>query len=336
MKCFTFLKKIDMKKILLLLFLPLSSFSQKLLYIHLDPYVQGTPLDINTPYTGWDGKAVKIDHFNYYFSYLSIKHDGGQVLNFTDTVFIVKPDNHLLNLGFHNITNIEQISFLVGVPDRLNTESGASAQDISLYPENHPLSFQSPSMYWGWQAGYMHMIVGGSVDGNNDGIPETNFELHNLGNSNQQSVIDMPVTQTNTTVGQIDLYLHCNLDFWLKNINLPTVGYTHGETGLNAFVMDNVITETVFNQGTDASIQSLEQALMKVKTDNGKMSIEWSGMTNISDCIIFDETGKVVRHEVVNDTNGTITMSNLNSGFVIINLIDSKGNKLAVRKVIIP
>jgi hypothetical protein len=336
MRYYTFLKKIDMKKILLFLCLPLSSFSQKLLYVHLVPYVQGMPLDINTPFTGWDGKAVKIDHFNYYFSYLTIKHDGGQVLNLSDTVFLVKPDNHLLDLGYHNITNVEQISFLVGVPDRLNTESGTAAQDISLYPENHPLSFQSPSMYWGWQAGYMHMIVGGSVDGNNDGITETNFQLHNLGNSNQQSVINMPVIQTNTNDQQIDINVRCNLDFWLKNINLTTVGNAHGETGLNAFVMDNVLTETVFNQGADASLQTIDQALMKVKTDFDKLSIEWSGMKNISACTIYDESGIIVSHEEVKDSNGSFTMSNLNSGLVIIKLTDNTGKKLAERKVIIP
>jgi hypothetical protein len=224
-----------------------------------------------------------------------------------------------LDLGYHNITNVEQISFLVGVPDRLNTESGTAAQDISLYPENHPLSFQSPSMYWGWQAGYMHMIVGGSVDGNNDGITETNFQLHNLGNSNQQSVINMPVIQTNTNDQQIDINVRCNLDFWL-----------------NAFVMDNVLTETVFNQGADASLQTIDQALMKVKTDFDKLSIEWSGMKNISACTIYDESGIIVSHEEVKDSNGSFTMSNLNSGLVIIKLTDNTGKKLAERKVIIP
>jgi hypothetical protein len=34
------------------------------------------------------------------------------------------------------------------------------------------LSFQTPSMYWGWQAGYMHMILGGYADDNGDGSLE--------------------------------------------------------------------------------------------------------------------------------------------------------------------
>ena len=325
-----------MKKILLFLCFPLSSFTQKLLLIHLDPYIQGVAFDINTPFTGWDGKTVKIDHFNYYFSNLTIKHDGGQVLNFTDTVFIVKPDNHLLDLGFQNITTVEQISFLVGVPERFNTQSGASAQDISLYSDIHPLSFQSPSMYWGWQSGYMHMIVGGSVDGNNDGIPETNFQLHNLGNSNQQSVLNMPVLQTNLNPQQIDIKIRCNLDSWLKNINLSTIGNVHGENGYNAFVMDNVLTENVFNQGTDVSLKEIDQALMKVKTDYGILSIEWTGMKNINACVLFNESGQEIYREVVNDINGSLALSNLNSGLVIIKLTDNTDKKLAIRKVVIP
>lgn len=324
-----------MKLFLGFLILPLTFFSQKSLYLHLDPYVEGNPFIINNAFTGFDGKSVKIDCFNYYFSSLTVVHDGGQVLSYSDTVFLIKLDNHLLYLGDQNITNIEQITFMIGVPKPLNTQSGLQAQDISLYPENHPLSFQSPSMYWGWQFGYMHMIVGGNVDGNNDGIPETYFELHNLGNTNQQTV-NLPIIQTNTNQEQVDVYVHCNIDSWLKNIDLSTVGIAHDEIGVNAFVMDNVNIESVFNQGSDASLHSIDQALMKIKTDFGKVSIEWSGMKNISDCSLFDESGKLVRHEVVKDSSGNVILSDLKSGLMIIKLSDIFGNELAERKVLVP
>ena len=56
--------------------------------------------------------------------------------------------------------------FTVGVPARFNTQQGTEAMDISLYPETHPLSYQSPSMYWGWSFGYMYMIIGGGEGSN--------------------------------------------------------------------------------------------------------------------------------------------------------------------------
>ncbi len=324
-----------MKKLLLVLMLPFGVFSQKTVSIHIEPFVLGSSFNLNTPFTGWDGKVVSAEHFNYYLSKLTIQHDGGQVMNLQDSVFIIKPADNTLNLGVLNLTTIEQVSFLVGVPQELNTQSGVAAQDISTYPENHPLSFQSPSMYWGWQSGYMHMIVGGKVDGDNDGVAEKSFELHNLGNSNQQQ-INLSVVQTNTSSSQIDIYLRCNLDKWLKNIDLEAAGIAHGETGVNAQVMDNAPTQNVFDQAANAEIQSVDQAILKVKSEIGKLTIDWQGMTNIASCSLVDLNGTILRNNEVNESNGVLSYSNLNAGVVLIQLLDKSGNSLALRKVLIP
>ncbi len=315
--------------------LPFGFYAQKSVSIHIEPQVSGNPFVLNVPFVGWDGKLVSAEHFNYYLSKISIQHDGGQTLNISDSIFLIKPTDYTHYLGVLNVNTIEQISFMIGVPQELNTQSGSLAQDISTYPENHPLSFQSPSMYWGWQSGYMHMIIGGKVDGDNDGVAEKAFELHNLGNSNQQQ-INLSVVQTNISSNEISIDLRCHVDSWLKNIDLEASSIAHGETGVNAQVMDNASTQSVFDQAANASLSTTKQALMKVKTSDGSMTIEWIGMQNLQSCSLFDIDGKLIRSERTEDSEGSIKWSGLQSGLRLIQLTDKSGNIIATRKVVTP
>ena len=239
--------------LILLTYFFTSGFSQKNLFITIEPQFNGVDLQINTQYTAADVKALKLDHFDYYISNIIITHDGGQTTSVETPVFLVEPQNHVLYLGYRNWKDIEKINFLVGVPKPMNTQNGAEAADISTYPETNPLSFQSPSMYWGWQAGYMHMIIGGYSDGNNDGNPESYFEINNLGNNNQQQV-EMNIIETNTSSEQIDLNIICNVNRWVESIPLSTVGVLHGENGVNETILQNVLSKTVFTQSATATI----------------------------------------------------------------------------------
>ncbi|MEY3086817.1 MAG: hypothetical protein RLZ93_739, partial [Bacteroidota bacterium] len=187
-----------------LLFSSSLTWGQKNIFLHIDPLFGSQPFALNQTFTGNDGVAVSIEHFNYYLSDVKIFHDNGQQTNLLTDIWLITPTQHTLYLGYFAIQQIDSINFTIGVPKRYNTQTGALAQDISTYPEIHPLSFQSPSMYWGWSFGYMHMIAGGKADSNNDGVPNAYFELHNLGNNNQQSVT-LPAIQT-TSGNQIDLH----------------------------------------------------------------------------------------------------------------------------------
>jgi len=182
---------------------------------------------------------------------VEIIHDGGQSILIGDTVFLVEPQNYSLYLGYHDLVEIEQINFGIGVPDNMNTQSGLDAIDISVFPTGHPLSFQEPSMHWGWTAGYMFMIVGGNADSNSDGIADQYFELHNLGNQNYANVL-LPVVPTYTNSNQIDIHVNCNVDVWLKDIAIQSVGILHGSSGANGDVMKNPETEAVFTQDASA------------------------------------------------------------------------------------
>jgi hypothetical protein len=250
-----------MKSFLLLFFFGLSGsfLSQKHVFLHVKPTFDSQPFSLQTVYPIQNGPTVMFDHFNYYFSDLHLYHDTNEETVVLPTVHLLKPDTFSMYLGELFVNQLDSLRFMVGVPQWLNTQNSPQAVDISSYPENHPLSFQSPSMYWGWLFGYMHMIVGGEVDTNNDGLPDTYFELHNLGDHNQK-IITMPVIQTNTTNDQIDLYLECRVDQWIQSIPLASVGITHGETGFNDAIMANVLQYPVFTQPLSAGINTEYQA----------------------------------------------------------------------------
>ena len=193
----------------LLFFTSLFSWSQKNIFLHLKPVFGTQPFALNQTFIGNDGIAVEIQDFNYYLSDVIIFHDNGQQTHLLTDIWLVTPTQNSLYLGYLALNQIDSILFTIGVPKRYNIQAGALAQDISTYPETHPLSFQSPSMYWGWSFGYMHMIASGKADSNNDGVPNAYFELHNLGNNNQQS-LTLPTIQA-TSGNQIDLHYNCHI-----------------------------------------------------------------------------------------------------------------------------
>ena len=313
----------------LLVFLTLGSFSaQKDIFLHINPTFGNQAFALNTVYTGVDGVTVNFDHFNYYLSDIVLFHDGGMQTNIAPSVFLFTPDQVGYYLGNYNIQNLESIRFMVGVPSRLNTQSGAEAVDISSFPDTHPLSFQNPTMYWGWQFGYMHMIVGGEADSNNDQLPDAYFEMHNLGDHNQRT-IQMPIIETNTTAGQMDIYLACQVDQWLRDMPLSSVGVLHDQTGLNDSIMSNVLTYPVFTQPLTASINT--NATPEFWVDGS--TIHWKELEHA--CFkVFDLSGRLVSSGVMNAVSGKHSLD-LNSGNYFVTVFDSTHRSIFSKQCII-
>lgn len=296
----------------------LTIFSQKNIFLDVAPMFQNSNLEMNTSYSAWNGKTFKLDHFDYYLSNVQLTHDGGQTI-LIDSVFLVEPQNHTLLLGDFNINQIENISFLIGVPKPLNTQFGIQAKDISLYPENHPLSFQTPSMYWGWQAGYMHMIIGGYADDNSDGSLESYFELHNLGNANQQTIQLNNVIQTNLSSDQINVNILCQVDRWINNIPISTVGIMHDEVGVNKTILENAITENVFIQPANAGIDNLgPSSRIYFSSYPDGINIHWNEIADLEKMNVYDINGKQITQVLLTNPSGQFMIDNLEKGYYII------------------
>ena len=314
-----------------LLFSSSLTWGQKNIFLHIDPLFGSQPFALNQTFTGNDGVAVSIEHFNYYLSDVKIFHDNGQQTNLLTDISLITPTQHTLYLGYFAIQQIDSINFTIGVPKRYNTQTGALAQDISTYPEIHPLSFQSPSMYWGWSFGYMHMIAGGKADSNNDGVPNAYFELHNLGNNNQQSVT-LPAIQT-TSGNQIDLHYNCHVDRWFNQMPLSSVGVLHGETGLNLSVMQNVNTQDVFALNPAATIQENHNLFVSWKQTPTEITIHGIQNQGIENFQVFSNTGQKLLDVDVQNAVASIPLDRLSSGFYLVSVQGSHGQFQSFRIV---
>ena len=314
-----------MKKLIFLLFLPFLGLSQKNIFLTLTPVFNSQAFQTQTVFTGNNGQEITLDYFKYYLADITIIHDGGQVLTLGETVYLIDDANYTVYLGAHLVTTVEQVNFLIGVPKRFNTQSGALAQDISSYNASNALSFQSPSMYWGWSSGYMHMITGGKADGNNDNVPESYFELHNLGNNNQQMVTNNNVIQSNTNANQVDLNFECHIDRWLNGINLATLGILHDETGLNITAMQNVNTQVVFDQAATAEVPTAIQAAIQFSSQQGAIQCTWTGQLSKTYIILFDQFGRQLREQSLENNAGKFIWIGLTTGMYFVQYTDQNG-----------
>lgn len=305
------------------------SWSQKNIFLNIKPLFGNQAFALNQTFIGNDGVAVEIEHFNYYLADVKLFHDNGQQTNLLTDIWLLTPTQNSLYLGYLAVNQIDSINFTIGVPKRYNTQAGSLAQDISTYPETHPLSFQTPSMYWGWSFGYMHMVIGGKADSNNDGVPNSYFELHNLGNNNQQSVT-LPTIQTNTG-NQIDLNLNCHVDRWLNQMPLASVGILHDETGLNQSIMQNVNTQDVFT--LDAAAELQEQATMLVTWKQSASEITIQGVQNqfIAKYQVFSNTGQKVLDKQINAPAASVLLEQLQGGIYLINVELNNGKSQTFR-----
>ncbi len=267
-----------------------------------------------------NGTYYKPQDIAFYISRLKITHDGGQVLDFQDSVFYVNKRASNFDLGLQSVDIVESIDFQVGVPASINHT------DISAYPENHPLYFQIPAMHWGWVAGYTFFLIDGTADNNGDNITDVPFELHCLGDSNVQQV-HVINTATIWPDGTREIFQNVNIDQWLRNLNLSTLDIQHGSAGVNADAMMNVQNYPVFTAPLNANINEISNLLGEAFfLQNGKeSSISWKGMKNLEKVELFDLSGAKINQFLSKEINGKWPVSGLNSGVYFVRFFSDSG-----------
>ncbi len=142
--------------------------------------VNGEEVKVNeTLFTIWNGKMMRIDRAEFYLAEISLIGAGGGKTAIKDQYILADAGDpgKVWTLGNVNMSGIEGIEVHIGV------DAAKNHLDPSTYQLGHPLGFQDPSMHWGWSAGYRFMAIEGYVDNNNDGIPESLFQYHNLGDN---------------------------------------------------------------------------------------------------------------------------------------------------------
>jgi hypothetical protein len=310
---------------LFLFFLGSSLLAQKNVFVNINPVFNEDPLQIGVELQHNNGEIYALDHFDYYVSDVLLTHDGGQLTTVQQAVYLVEPDNHVLYLGLVNVENIENIEFTVGVPNRFNTQQGIEAADISTYPETHPLSFQLPSMYWGWSFGYMPMIIGGSEGA-------SYFELHSVGPTLQRQVV-LAVIQTDVSASQINLELQCHVDRWVNGIELLTAGAAHGAFPSNITAMDNILTESVFTVSPMAGLIEFSST-STIFFSEGQLNYI-NIPARVKEICVYDQLGRILLSEpVYNQDSFAFDFSD--KGLVFVLCRDAFGSILEKKTIFIP
>jgi hypothetical protein len=229
-----------MKNILTLLCAALClnlSFAQKNVQLNINHLIGSEELELAKEYM-MDGENTfpyKINRLQYYVSEITLIHDGGQKTNVADTWLLVTvPETSTFDLGTFNIDNIEGIEYHLGVNDEANF------LDPSSYPDEHPLANKSPSMHWGWAAGYRFAALEG-FSGNNFLLE---YQIHSLGKANYKKVaLSLNGVTTND---QIDITVDADYENIYSNINFSKLVFLHGFDGFAADLM-NILGKNVFS-----------------------------------------------------------------------------------------
>lgn len=321
-----------MKKttILSLLFLActLSSVAQKKVTLTIKHMLGTTPFAFGKTATNDLGQNFTINRVDYYISQIAIIHDGGKLMTVPNKYILASGSANVNEeLGTFAVTNVEGIKFYIGV------ESPTNNADPALWPSTHPLAPKSPSMHWGWSAGYRFVALEGKAGSS----LTTPFEMHGLGNFNyfQQTVMAAGVNSgSNVTINLDADYVEA-----VHGINVAAGPIDHGVDATDLDVIEN-FRDRVFKPGTGlpTSIKAEEQAgaTVSIYPNPGKGVFQLHVGTNGTPVVaakVIDVTGREIMN--IDLEQGRATEFHIQTkGLYLVKLYSGNGT-VSTQKVIV-
>ncbi len=316
-----------------LLLLTISSFGQNNVVLNIHHLLGEEAIGTEVEAKNNIDHDFKVERLQYYISEISIIHDGGsetlieELWVLVDALARSENDVNLVkvDLGTHNISQVEKIKFHIGV------DSVHNHLDPASYDSWHPLAPQFPSMHWGWAAGYRFV----AFEGKGSRLFNQVFELHGLDDSNYYTT-EVEIS-TSANDGQIVINLDADYERAMEDINVNAGPIVHGTAFEARECLENFrdhvftpseITSSTIDQNlikdlrifpnpvSDGSIQIKfdheDNFQMSIKTIDGKELQFWN---NVSDGQILD-------------------LSKISSGTYLVYLM-KEGSFVAVEKLMI-
>jgi Secretion system C-terminal sorting domain len=308
-----------MKKFLHLLpvFLLLGNwgFAQNNIQLHIHHKLGTADFALNTPAKNNKDNDFKLTRLEYYLSEISLLHDGGTETTIEDLWVLVNANETTsIDLGDHNITNVEAIRFHVGVDPDHNHE------DPAAWPNDHPLALQNPSMHWGWASGYRFLALEGSCTASFNQL----LQLHCLGDDNYfQTEIALAATAQNNTI-------HINLDGdytrILEDINVISEMIIHGDFEETQHALANmrdfVFSPSAFVNSVPDFSEVHHFAIYPNPSSNGTSTMEISSNeNNLYNITITNLLGQKVQE--LNDvtSNERVNLTMTTPGIYLVSLV---------------
>lgn len=267
----------------------------------------------------------KLTRMEYYMTKFTIIHDGGMITTVPSSVVAIVKANEQTSiaLGSFNVTNIEGVKFHIGV------HTPANHQDPSVQPSGAPLSFQSPSMHWGWTSGYRFI----ALEGKTGTAMNQTTELHGLGDANYFETTVMAVG--NLFNGEYFVNVDADYNRALENINISQGVIVHGENQ-EAGVMVANFKNYVFSPS--ASLAGLTENIAENTSvypipSNGSVTISTPANFVGNSIKIFDLSGKLIQEHTLTSGQNKLNVSLQNKGFYILDFYQND-DKLFSKKVL--
>ena len=271
----------------------------------------------------------KVTRLEYYISEISLVHDGGSETQIEELWILANASTKTeVDLGEHDITSVEKIILHIGVdPDHNHL-------DPSSWPNGHPLAPGSPSMHWGWTAGYRFVAYEGHGGANLNQL----FQLHGLGDNNYFTTeVELDVAAQNNA---LNIDLDADYTRALENISVNSGVIVHGDNLEAKQCLEN-FRDFVFSPASiiSSTIDFSEVSEFNVFPNpviNGvstiKLDLKESG--NSYDLTVTSVDGKQLIY-LSNVSDGqAMDFSNQLSGMYFINLM-KEGQTILTKKIFV-
>lgn len=267
-----------------------------------------------------------VKRLQYYLSQISITHDGGKETQAADVYALVNANEEtIINLGNYDITTVEAINFSVGVNTPENNE------DPTQWPNDHPLYPKSPSMHWGWTAGYRFV----AMEGYGSSSFNRKYEIHSLGNDNYFDV-SIP---TSATEDNSDLIIEINADYSraLENIDVSGGLISHGSTGKPVVLLKNFrdhVFTSMSGEGNTLSIADhfTSEFVVYPNPSNGTITVSEFAAHQVASIEIYNIHGEIVQRQAQIFSN-TLSFELPSPGVYFIELVYEDRSRIT-RKII--
>ncbi len=262
------------------------------------------PFRLQTVYPGERaGSFYRPELLRYYISKITIHHDGSKSTSLPDTYLLVdvrEVQRYLL--GNLNIGTVDSISFFIGV------DKARNHLDPTTYPDLHPLALKTPSMHWGWAAGYRFVTYEGMA-GTSETKLTAGFQIHTLDNALYTGVA-FPVSSSRTVSG-IDIPVRADYKNLLNAIDVSQGLIMHGSTDEAITLMRNM-GASVFARGSTTSVRQNDEITKAIHPNPAADVIHLP--TDVLSARVVDQSGAIVLDASLTPEAAMISVSSLASG----------------------
>lgn len=287
----------------------------------------GQDFAMNSPAKNNMDHDFEFTRLEYYISGITIIHDNGTSTPVPDTWILVNAASATeVELGSFQVTEVEAIHFTIGVDPEHNHLDPAS------FPSSHPLGPKSPSMHWGWTAGYRFLALEGN------GGPQYNqlVQLHGLGDQNYiKSRVNLHATAANN---EVTIHLDADYTRALENISVNGGIVEHSETGAAQQALENfrnlVFSPSQVNTGISDVNAEEYFSLYPNPTQDGLAFLTINSTEDEDyEMTLTDMLGRQISRSWPLKPNTTIDVSVPEAGIYFVRLIQN-GQSLGVVKLI--